>query len=196
MNQRWELTEDSFNRLLSILDTDRTRAGASYQIIHRKLVRFFEWRKCANPEELADETINRVARKLGEGHAISGDPGSYFFGVARFVLKEYWKDAKPMEITPETPSVAGAASGVPEEARQDCLDRCLALLPAHSRDLVLRFYHFEGRAKIQNRQKLADELQIPINALRIRVHRVRAKLEDCLASCLERNALGPETSSG
>ena len=69
-----ELSEDSFNRFLSLLDTDRERAGAEYEILHRKLVRFFEWRECYNGEELADETVNRVARKLAEGHEFSGNP--------------------------------------------------------------------------------------------------------------------------
>jgi DNA-directed RNA polymerase specialized sigma24 family protein len=194
LSKSWDLTEDSFNRLLAILDVDRERAGAIYEMIHRKLVRFFEWRKCSAPQELADETINRVARKLCEGHEIGGDPGSYFFGVARFVLKEHWKQQPPSRIDPETPTAA--RNETHDERCQACLDQCLALLPAQARDLILRFYYFEGRAKIQNRQKLATELRVPMNALRIRVHRIRAKLEDCVESCLERNTLEMDTTSG
>ena len=85
----------------------------------------------------------------------------------------------------------------PTDHRHDCLRRCLAQLPPDQRDLVLRYYQGnshqggsykgnsgQGERNIRNRQQLAREAGIPMNALRIRVHRVRRKLESCVHACL------------
>src|SRR6202035_1353560 len=83
------LTAASFEALLARLDSDRERAGERYETIRRRLVRLFEWRGGEGPEELADETINRVARRMSEGTEIRAtDPLGYFFGVAHRVYKE------------------------------------------------------------------------------------------------------------
>jgi hypothetical protein len=52
---------------------------------------------------------------------------------------------------------------------------------------VLRYHQGKnehGENNIRHRQKLADEAGIPMNALRIRVHRLRRKLESCVQTCL------------
>jgi len=88
------LTRESFDILLAQLDPDRERAGERYEAIRRKLVRLFEWRGCAAPEDLADETINRVARRLAEGVELrSADPYGYFCGVAHLLYKEVLRRA-------------------------------------------------------------------------------------------------------
>ena len=88
------LTRESFDILLAQLDPDRERAGERYETIRRKLIRLFEWRGCAAPEELADETINRVARRMAEGVELhSADPYGYFCAVAHLVFKEILRKA-------------------------------------------------------------------------------------------------------
>ena len=72
------------------------------------------------------------------------------------------------------------------ERRLDCLDRCLRALALHNRRLLLRYHHGAGREKIESREHLADELKIPLNALRIRVYRIRSGLEACVAECAGR----------
>ena len=77
----------------------------------------------------------------------------------------------------------------PSDARLECLRRCLDELPPDQRDLVLQYYKGksdQGESNIRNRQQLAREAGIPMNALRIRVHRVRRKLEACVHACLSR----------
>jgi len=174
------LTCEGFEALLAQLDSDRERAGERYEIIRRKLVRLFEWRGCDTPEDLTDETFNRVARKLAEGTELrSSDPYGYFCGVAHLVYKEVLRrcsrERRAVEAggwpSPESPSEA-------EDPHLACLRRCLDGLPRDQRDLVLRYHQEEGH--IQNRQTLARELGIPLNALRIRVHRIRRKLETCV----------------
>lgn len=183
------LTPEGFEALLAQLDPDRERAGELYETIRRKLVRLFEWRGCASPEDLADETINRVARRLGEGIELrSNDPYGYFCGVAHLVYKELLRRAsREQRALASGDWPPACAEEEPSDVRLDCLRRCLAQLPADQRDLILRYYHGksdQGEGNIRNRQELARESGIEMNALRIRVHRVRRKLESCVHACL------------
>ena len=188
------LTPEEFEALLAQLDpNDRERAGELYETIRRKLVRLFEWRGCTSPEDLADETINRVARRLAEGVALqSRDPYGYFCGVAHLVFKEVLRRAaREHHALNEVGGWPPAASGddEPSDRRLDCLRGCLAQLPPDQRDLILQYYkgkNDQGENNIRNRQTLAREIGVPMNALRIRVHRIRRRLESCVQECLRR----------
>src|SRR5437588_10716542 len=87
---KWTLGQDAFDRLLASLDSDREHAGEKYQQIRSNLTRLFEWRGCPFPEDHADETINRVARRLEEGEEVR-EVTKYFFGVARLVVLQVRK---------------------------------------------------------------------------------------------------------
>lgn len=177
------LTREGFEALLAQLDPDRERAGERYEAIRRKLVRLFEWRGCETPEDLTDETFNRVARRMAEGIELrSSDPYGYFCGVAHLVYKEVLRkscrehrvlDSGALSSPADLPEALEASDHQLEVLRQ-CLDR----LPREQRELVLRYH--QGENNIRNRQTFARELGIPLNALRIRVHRVRRKLETCV----------------
>jgi hypothetical protein len=65
------------------------RAGEQYEQLRRKLTLFFEARHC-NPraEELADRTLDMVARRLQEGVEIyAHDASHYCYGVAQNILR-------------------------------------------------------------------------------------------------------------
>ena len=89
MKTEWTLTREAFDELLLWLSPDREEAGRQYEDIRRKLIRLFNCRGCDNPEELTDETINRVI-KIVESKAVeySGEPILLFYGVARNVVHE------------------------------------------------------------------------------------------------------------
>ena len=100
---RWQLNQEAFERLLACLDDDRERAGELYNKIRGKLISYFECRDCPFPEDHADETINRVARKLESDEEIR-DPVTYVYGVARLLLsdeqqKTYLREAECSLIT-------------------------------------------------------------------------------------------------
>jgi DNA-directed RNA polymerase specialized sigma24 family protein len=185
-------TRESFDLLLAQLDPDRERAGERYETIRRKLIRLFEWRGCAAPEDLADETINRVARRIAEGVQLhSADPYGYFCGVAHLLFKEVLRRAarehRALDSSGELlfpTALPVVTDDEPGDPRLHCLRQCLAALPNDQRDLVLRYH--QGESNIRHRKALTQELGIPMNALRIRVHRVRRKLESCLDDCLHR----------
>jgi DNA-directed RNA polymerase specialized sigma24 family protein len=65
-----------------------------------------------------------------------------------------------------------------------CLERCLDELAPEDRSLVLAYEEGEKQARIQNRRRLAAELGITINALRIKVYRLHQQLEKCIELCL------------
>ena len=155
-----------------------------------KLVRYFEWRSCPLAEDLADETINRVARRINEGEKIFNLPG-YFSTVARLVFMEWLRERERASVSlDEIPDVSADQPFEDEqrEARLRCLDHCLNKLAIESQTLILKYYLDERRAKIESRRQLAEALGIPLNALRIRAHRIRAVLETCVRDCLAQPA--------
>jgi len=186
--QKWTLTQDAFDRLLASLGPDRDTAADRYLEIRRNLVRLFEWRGCSTPDEYADETINRCAKKIGEGEDIRDVP-TYCIGIARLVLREMSRDrakeARPLEEAPEP----RAASPEPEsdpEGRVECLRRCLAQLSPETRDLILHYYQGDKGDKIRNRKGLRRLLGISSNTLRMRALRVRERLQLCAENCMQR----------
>ena len=179
MNKDWVLTQESFEALLTWLDSNRDIAGQKYEQIRTRLIKIFACRGCNESEDLADETINRVTNRLREiGATFTGEPALYFFGVANKVHLEYLR-RKP------TPSLPVATESSEEAERQSqCLDRCVGQLTPVNRTLVLQYYQENKRAKIEHRRQLADGLGIAVNALRIRAHRIRRSLQNCVQECL------------
>lgn len=184
-----DLTPEQLEALLRSLDPDPEKAGMRYEEIRRRLIRFFEWRGCEHPEELTDETINRVARQLARDLELRSDPYAYFCGVARLVrlesLRQEGKDRAFLDQHSSSLHNPGAAGDDPDP-RLDHLRHCLAALPAGQRDLVLRYH--QGEQRIQDRKVLCQQLRIEMNALRIRVHRIRRKIETCVQERLRREA--------
>jgi DNA-directed RNA polymerase specialized sigma24 family protein len=179
---RWTLTQDAFDLLLAHLDINRQQAGAKYEVLRRKLVKFFEWRGCGFPEDLADDTINRVARKLEAGENILDLP-AYCAGVARRVFLESIRSNQQEEAALRMLARSHAA---PNEnyQRLDCLDRCLRQLSPENLRLILEYYQQDKHARIKARWNQAERLAIPLNALRIRAHRIRLQLERCVQECM------------
>jgi DNA-directed RNA polymerase specialized sigma24 family protein len=182
VKKEWVLSQEAFDKFLAWLDADRDRAGEKYEEIRRKLIKIFAHRGCAIAEELTDEAINRVNRRVQEiADTYVGDPALYFYGVAQKVYLEYVKKKPaPKPLPPSDP---------PDETERnyECLERCMQHLDLASREIILEYYHQERRAKIDHRKDLADRLGIALNTLRMRVHRIKAGLQLCVGDCLKQN---------
>ena len=197
------LGAESWEELFDFLDPNRAAATGPDRNreaedrcaeILRKLVYFFAGRRCANPEDLAMETILRVASKCREVDVSSyADRMGYFFGVARNVVHEQHRSGlresrvlesflREINRTPADPEAWKDA-----EAAQSCLERCIGTLPDHARQLILRYYSNEGAAKVTAHRALADELGKSVNALRIEAHRIRKTLQNCVFYCLQKS---------
>lgn len=185
--REWVLTGEALDRFLSCLDANPDHAGRKYEAIRQKLVKIFDWRGARFPEECADETINRVVRKLEYGQAIQDIP-TYCQGVARLVFLEELKKAENRQVSLDELKSVPVAPAIQEDDtdQRRCFERCLNDLPIESRQLILKYYEDERRVKINNRQAIADQLGIPLAALRNRVQRIRDKMELCIAHCLGR----------
>lgn len=180
----WELTGESLAGLLSLFDADRERAGEQYEALRAKLVRLFEWRGSTVPEEHADETLNRLARKVEEGEVVR-DVHAFAGGVARLVwLEAIKRDRRTREALEQMPQREEV--NVESDARLGCFESCLGKLPGDARALVVEYYREERSAKIEARKKLAASLGIPHGTLRLRVYRLRTQLEQCVSNCLKK----------
>jgi DNA-directed RNA polymerase specialized sigma24 family protein len=183
---KWTLSEEAFEGLLASIDPNRDAAAERYLEIRRNLVRLFEWRGCSTPDEYADETMNRCARKIAEGNEIR-ELATYSIGVARMLLREMARasarEPRALSDTPE-PRVVLPAPEL-EDDRAECLRKCLTQLPAAHRDLVLNYYTGEKGDQIRKRKNLTHALRIPASALRMRVLRIRESLQLCTTSCVQ-----------
>src|SRR5215211_2369036 len=152
MNKDWELSQQAFDALLDWLDSDREQAALKYEKIRSGLIKIFTGRACVEPEDLADETINRVARKLKEIEKdFSGDRARYFFGVANKVHLEHLRRKLPQAMPP-SPTDPNRI-----ELEYNCLDRCIERLSKENRDLLLRYYGAEDGTETEVRRALAEE---------------------------------------
>ena len=186
-NEESVLSQEAFDNLLACLDEDREQAGEKYENLRCKLVKFFDWRACAPAAlDLADETINRVARRIDEGETVR-NLSNYAYGVARMVYLEKMKELKREQAARDSVPTEAAAKETEQTERLECFETCLKKLPDESRDLIVAYYREQLRAKIELRRELAERLGIPLNALRIRTHRIRVKLEECVVNCLQRS---------
>lgn len=169
------LTADAFNQLLDWLDPDRERAARSYEHIRARLIRVFTFRGCSAPEELADETIDRVAGKVAQiTQGYVGDPALYFYGVAEKIYLEHSR--KPSVLLPRKPLVEAKEI----ELKYACLEQCMERLSRQNRELILAYYAADGNSKIGLRKQLAARLGLGANALWIRAHRIRELLRKCV----------------
>ncbi|HEY6045641.1 MAG TPA: hypothetical protein VIU65_03505 [Pyrinomonadaceae bacterium] len=180
------LEQADFDRLLSWLDADSEAAGLIYEKIRRRLIAILASRRCHVPEELADETIDRVARRVADiSETYVGDKAIYFLGVMNNVHHEYLK--RQPQLTAVEPVMDGDA----KERVHLCLDRCLDKLSPHARQIIERYYAENKRAKINLRRRIANELGITASNLRLRALRIREKLQICIDSCMETSETRP-----
>jgi len=159
--------------LLAILDADPGRAEAKYRELRSQLVRFLEWQKCLDPEDAAQEALARGFKRIAGGvdTSVSG-ARSYFFGIAKNLVREGWKPRREELLEAadweQTPSPARHLEQV--EARM-ALIQYLRRLTRSDRKLLVRYY-------TEDRTALCHELGVTAANLRVTVHRIRRKIEN------------------
>jgi DNA-directed RNA polymerase specialized sigma24 family protein len=194
----WRLSQTAFHRLLEWLDDGGNSRGEKYLAMRRRLVDYFDRKNCPAADDLADETLNRIARRLEEeGGIVTTAPARYCYIVAKFVFLETLGEAQRNPVSLDALSDYGrgqalASTPSPEAGRKQteehqlhCLEQCLQGLESGDRELIGEYYHGEQRAKIENRQRLAARFGLTANALTIRACRIRARLENCVRQCME-----------
>lgn len=196
------LRAEEFDALLRQLGPDREGAGVRYEQLRQRLLAVFTYRGCSNPEDLADETMDRVARRLSERPVeFDGtDPTPFILGVAWNVARESFRRRHtvplPDDWDPAEPFDDEKAADA-EQGQRECLERCLGTLPVKHRDLLLQYYSEDRRARITGRSMLARRLAVSPNALRLKVHRLAIALRGCAFECVKaRQAHEPGRAPG
>ena len=190
----WTASKDSFAALLEWLDQGLSTNGESYLKVRQRLVTYFDRKGCSNADDLADETLTRVQRRLEEEGSIDTEsPAKFCYTIARYVFLEHLRSGRSKEVGEEHAERAAVKSVSEEFAESEaarekervlgCLEKCLQELDAERRELVLGYYVGEQRTKIENRRSLAEKLGLSMNALSIRTFRIRERLELCVTKC-------------
>jgi DNA-directed RNA polymerase specialized sigma24 family protein len=169
--KRWELDREAWEALLSALAPERESAGQKYENLRRRLINLLTWEQCDAPDNLADEVLNRLARKIMEGAEIP-HIDRFAFGIARVVIQEHKRAQKNREnaVREMHPAPQTGHHWTTLDSMRLCLDR----LPPERRELIERYY-------TEDRAALAHQLGISLNALRNRAMRIRDELFRCLS---------------
>jgi DNA-directed RNA polymerase specialized sigma24 family protein len=183
----WVLTQAAFDGFLAALDRDREKAGEKYEYIRLKLLKYFQWCGSDVPDIDADETINRVTRRIDEGEDVYNLTG-YIYGVAKLVHAESLKrrnrrralDEESVVELPWIDTEVNAAN------HHECIERCLGCLSDEDREVITEYYRHNKTEKIDSRKRLAARLGLSLNTLRVKMYRQRMNLEACVQKCLTR----------
>lgn len=156
---------------------------------------YFERRQRPLAEDLADDTLMRVAETLeARGTIVVSPPVRFCYVMARFVLLEDLRRARRAVAVNEAtlPVVESQAneSAVAHELRLRHLDACLDILPGEQRQMLIEYYRDGRHERIERRRRLARQLGISTNALAIRAWRLRGRIEQCLDRQMPRAAAG------
>jgi len=191
IRDQYQVNGDEFEKMLEFLNRrNEPGAGGSasvpmsrgerYEEVRRNLIRKFMRWGCDEPETLADETFNRIAKRLPLTFGADDDPDRFVHRVAYFVSLESFR-RRPLPLPPKS------EGPLDEEDSQayECLELCLNRLTPASRAAILEYYQNERSSKIRGRRLIAEKLGIGLNALRIRACRIRATLQKCVLRCLE-----------
>jgi len=174
----------AFDILIGFLARGDADGGEAYEKARRRLLRYFELKGLIDAPELVDATFDRVARKLGEGVEVHLEPLAYVVGVARFVALENIKHrARQEQAADGERTVADTGELRDKMARErylEALEHCLDGLVPAERERVMVYYRGRGKPRIEARRRIAEALGVGVNALRIRMHRTRQRLEDCV----------------
>jgi DNA-directed RNA polymerase specialized sigma24 family protein len=175
------LGRSGFENLLRCLDQDREQAGVKYEEMRRQLMEFFTWKRCIPEEDLADQTLDRVARRLES--APVQNLSAFVRGVAKMIVLEVCRRPRPVGLESLRPGdylvTAHAEIFIIEREekrrRAECLRKSILDLSPADRELFLGYrYCSQGRA---NKVQLARRFGFTEKGLRTRAHRVRRKVE-------------------
>lgn len=169
----------AFDMLLQALEPEALSPHESFRRCRSRLVRFFAWKRCEDPENLADETISRLVKNIQSGREISADhPFRYVRAIATNVFYEYLRAKKKSGIETDIEELWDLPA--PEET-EDCWTLCLAQLSPDKREFLEKYF-----LDSIDREQFAREKGLTINALRLTVFRYKAALKLCVENCIMR----------
>jgi hypothetical protein len=162
-------------------------AAPAYEHLRQRLVTYFRLRFPAEAEALADEAIDRLARRLDDGTPVLSLAG-YALGIARLLVLETSARQSKERIAAREAMFEMEMNNqeIAPDPAQPALRKCLEAIGPESATFILDYYGAEtGTARIVQRQALAERFGLTLNALRNRALRVRIGLEKCVRARLQ-----------
>lgn len=172
--------EENFRALLLALHPDEHKAAEEYRRLHERSVRLFTLNRVADPHALADEALDRLARRVAEERIKVDSPAAFLQGIARHLLQEeHRRRTRDREAAEEWTSHRTAPNETDDELMES-VEACLGRMSSDQQELLRNYYRDSGRDKIEHHRKLAADRGLSLNALRNQIMRARKKLDDCV----------------
>lgn len=180
------VSKADFEGFLRTLDSDEDSAAEKFLRLRAGIESFFEWRDCDDVENLTDIVFDRVIKKFAGGEEIANIE-AFSISIAKFVLLEYKRKSTRLtelrDVQGREDFAAKLESDDLKRRNIECLRKCLGKLPETKRRLLIEYFNTEERTMMTARRKLAERLELSLNSLRIRVSRLKSKLERCTKDC-------------
>lgn len=178
---------DPFQGLLTRFDRDPLRAWQAHEDLRKKLISYFEYNHHLDAEELAEEALDRIAKR--PDLQTLGNIVEFAFGVARNLRKEHFRRASKRADVPDLEAISDTVNGnssaedailgrISQERQLRCFHRCMCSLSAEEREMVRRYYPSENGDPEAQRLSLAADLGLKVGALRTRMARIKEKLQN------------------
>lgn len=175
------ITSTEFDRFLAVLDDQRERAGEIYERLRSSLTVYFIGKKFVNAEDLADEVIDRVIRRVNDDAKIY-DIAAYCRKVAWYVAIEEWRTPSQVKETSQFLSALSRGISHHDEVRLDLLQEGLDRLTPESRSLFLEYYQWSYKG---HRAELARQRSMSMPALHTQVFRIKQSLRAYINTALD-----------
>ena len=195
-NQDWEPNKESFQDFLNWLNGGGNSDSQRYLELRQRLELYFDRKNCVAPSQLADQTLNRVIRKLKENGDINGvAPLQYCHSVAKDVFLEALRADNRSPFYPPVsttnpknvgrqPVTLQEPNAAPEQKKK--IAACVESLSSSDREVLVEYYRGPHRSRIEHRAALAARLGLTANALGSRAFGLRKRLEACIPGGLEK----------
>jgi len=188
MRKKTPISQEDFDNLLRWFSPDADEAGKKYEEIRVGLIKYFSYRGCPESESLADETINRVAKKQSEFNLEKDFKLiTYFYSFASKIYLEDYSERKRNTEKIDKLKAQYRRSVLLEPKISPagvCLEKCLADRSAEERRFIRKYYSFEKSEKSEARRRMAEDLEINMQLLHTKISRLKKNLRECLKKCL------------
>lgn len=183
MKSSSEHDKESFERFLKALSSGKDPSADLYHELRDKLVRYCALRGVIYADEAADEALDRVIKKLGEGTHVD-NVTNYSYGVARLVvLERIRKQATHRDVIDTLGRSPQSDNSDGDNLLMEYLMECLKELDGDLRELILAYFssgNSSGKKGFRFREAMAASRGITVNSLRLKVFRTKKVLGKCV----------------
>jgi DNA-directed RNA polymerase specialized sigma24 family protein len=190
------ISQEQFAGLLLKLGKEPLESGARYEALRTRLIFYFR-RKCLDfPEDLADEVLDRLARRLAEGTEIDSLT-AFALGIARFVAQEQASKPFQIQVLEDTffNNIPADSPTESMEERFSGMEHCLNRMTAADVELLEKYYLGDGESLIRARKSISETLKISPESVRQRIFSIRRRMRQCMERHAARIRTKPESST-